>query len=175
MPSPRSTRVLAVAAVLAAAAVGCGSSDDGLLTSSQANDLRSTLNNASAAVRDGRCDNARQAADTGAERVRDLPESVDPDLQDNLAEGFSHLTDRINAECAAEEEATPTPTPSVTETPSPTPTVTPTPSPTPTPTPTPTVTPEPTVTVDPGTGGTPPEETATPDPDAPHRGLGDDE
>lgn len=173
MRSPRRTLALVLAAVAGVGVAGCGTASDDGLTSAQANRLRASINSASANVRDKQCDPARNAADTGAQRVRDLPDSVDPDLQDNLAQGFSRLTDRINAECAADE--TPTPTPSATETPTETPSPTPTETPTETPSPTPTdtATPEPTATVDPGTGGTAPEEESTPDPDAPQRGLGD--
>jgi outer membrane biosynthesis protein TonB len=159
MRAPRSS-IAIVAAACALPLAGCGSSDEGLLSSRQAARLSSALESARRAVDDDppRCNEARDAAQRGVSRAANLPPSVDPDLQANLKDGFNRLVDTINSECgAADEETTPTPTPTVTATPTETPEETPTPSPTPTPeeTPTPEPSPTPTVTATttPDTGG----------------------
>jgi outer membrane biosynthesis protein TonB len=150
----RSVRRLIVlsVAVVALAVTGCGGgSSKGLLTSREAASLNGPLADARRAVEASDCNRARSAAQTGQERALDLPSHVDAKLQRNLVDGFSHLQDRINAECAA--EPTPTPTPTETATPEPTPTETPTPEPTETPSPTPTPTETPTETATPNPGG----------------------
>jgi hypothetical protein len=168
MPALRPLVTLLIAAA-ALPLAGCGSGDEGLLSSRQASRLSDALEDARRAVDDGRCGAAREAAQRGSDGAASLPERVDTELQRNLQDGFNHLVDRINAECA-EEEPEPEPTPDETETPEPTPTPTPTPTETPEPTPTPTVTPDPTPTVEPDTGGTPGEEPS----DEPVRGINDD-
>src|SRR5690349_5814000 len=152
-----------IAVVVLAAALplaGCGSSDKGLLTAREANRLASPLKRAQAAVVAGRCGVARQEAQLAADRTANLSSRVDAKLQRNLADGFNHLVDTINSECAKQEESTPTPTVTTTVTETPTPTVTETETPTPTKTATPTPSPSPTVTVSPTTTVT-----ATPTPD----------
>jgi hypothetical protein len=151
--------VLAVALPLA----GCGSSSDaGLLSSKQASKLRSPLESARRAIDDGKCNTARAQAQKGADRAANLSSRVDAKLQRNLQDGFNHLVDTINSECAKDSK---TPTPTVTDTP--TVTETPTETATETATPTDTVTPEPTETTTatptPDTGGTDGEGTSTGD------------
>lgn len=174
MPPLRRPIALALVAAAVTGAAGCGASDEGQLSARQASRLRSAVNDAREAADKNRCDPARAAAARGSSRVSDLPASVDAKLQDNLQQGFSHLTDRINAECL-QPEATPTPTPSATataaptDTPSPTPTPSSTSSPTPSPTPSATASPEPSATPTTGTGGTSPDEGDSSD--EPKRGI----
>src|SRR4051794_21184824 len=79
---------------------GCGSSDDkGLLTARAANRLESALEDARRAVDDGKCNQARAAAQRGAARASKLSSRTDQALQRNLQDGFNRLVDRINAEC----------------------------------------------------------------------------
>src|SRR3954462_3539058 len=105
--------VLALAAVVPLA--GCGSSsDNGLLSAKQAAKLRSPLEAARRAVDDGKCNVARQAAQKGVDRAVKLSSRVDAKLQRNLQDGFNHLVDTINSECA--KDSTPTATPAETAT-----------------------------------------------------------
>jgi hypothetical protein len=150
---PRLIALPLLAAALLAA--GCGSSKEKLLTQREATRLERTLEQARRAAEDGRCQDAAELATKGSRQAQSLPSRVDPDLQRNLVEGFEHLREQIEQDCA-KPEPTVTPTATPTATPTETPTATPTATPSPTPTPTATVTPEPSVvpTITPDTGGT---------------------
>lgn len=172
MPLLRRPIALALVAAFAAGAAGCGASDQGELSARQSSRLRSAVNDAREAADKDRCNDARAAAQRGTSRVGDLPASVAAKLQRNLQDGFNHLTDRINAECAQPVQ-TPTPTPSATVTVEPTETSTPaptdTPSPTPSPTPSATASPKPSATPTTGTGGASPDQGDSGD--EPKRGI----
>jgi hypothetical protein len=168
VPVPRSVilKVLAAAA-LALPVAGCGSSDKGLLNKKQSKALSQIVDNAQNATDKTRCSNISTQANEGVARVQRM-QSLDPDLRQNLVEGFQHLDETAQTDCA-KTTPTPTETPTATATvapPTPTPTETATtPTPTPSPTPTATTTEVPTVTVVPtetpttGLGGAQPTET----------------
>src|SRR5512132_3215027 len=133
-----SRSLVCLTVVLAAAVSGCGNAQKHLLTPKQAAKLLASLRAADRAATNKQCSTARRAAEQGASRASALSDNVDRQLRANLVDGFNHLVDRINSDCAKPEK-TPTPTPE----PTPTPTSTPSPTPTPTPSPTPTPTPSP--------------------------------
>ena len=131
---------------------GCGSEDPELIPQTRAGALTSTIDEIQAACEDNDTAKAKAAVQAANQQVSELPRRVDTELKRNIRDWLSHIDDRIERDCKAEE--TPTPTPSATETHTPEPTETPTPEPTETPTPEPTetATPEPTVEP-PGDGG----------------------
>ena len=131
---------------------GCGSEDPELIPQTRASALTSTIDEIQSACDDNDTAEAKAAVEAANRQVSELPRRVDADLKRNIRDWLSHIDDRIDRDCKAEE--TPTPTPSATETPTPEPTETPTAEPTETPTaePTETATPEPTVEP-PGDGG----------------------
>jgi outer membrane biosynthesis protein TonB len=130
-------------AAVALLAAGCGEAGKGKISSDQGDKLTAFVDRAQRAVEAGKCGAAQTAASEGAQAALDLKGPVDAKLQDNLVEGFNHLSQRITRECDRPEK-TPTPSPTPTETATEEPTVVPTPSPTPTPTPTEAPTQEPT-------------------------------
>ncbi len=131
---------------------GCGSEDPELIPQTRASALTSTIDEIQAACDDNDTAKAKAAIQAANQQVSELPRRVDTDLKRNIRDWLTHIDDRIDNDCKAEE--TPTPTPSATETPTPSPTETPTPEPTETPTPEPTETPTPEPTVEPpGDGG----------------------
>lgn len=152
--------VLVVLSCTAVALTGCGGSS--LLDGSTASDLQASLGKVQNAIDEGRCGEARSAANAGTKRVEDLPSSVDADLRDRLRTGFQELSDRVGTDC---ESTTPTTTAPETTTTAPT-----TPEPveptTPTAPETPTTTPE-----DPDTT---PIDPPTTDPSTPADPGGDD-
>jgi outer membrane biosynthesis protein TonB len=147
--------LLLAAALSALVLAGCGSENDALIPSEDADTLSTLVAEARAASDAGECDAARRAVREAERQLDALPRQTSRRLKGNLRDWLEHLDGTIADECDAQPEETPTPsaTPEATETPTPEPTETPTPEPTETPTPEPTATPEPTVTVDPGTGG----------------------
>ena len=148
---------LALGLLLAAlATAGCGSEEPELIPQTSASALTSTIDEITAACDDNDAAKAKAAVEAANRQVSELPRRVDAQLRRNIRDWLSHIDDRIDRDCKAEETPTPTPTPEPTETPTPTPepTETPTPEPTETPTPEPTETPTPTPTVEPpGDGG----------------------
>ncbi len=131
---------------------GCGSEDPELIPQTRASALTSTIDEIQAACDDNDTTKAKAAVRAANQQVSELPRRVDTELKRNIRDWLTHIDDRVDNDCKAEE--TPTPTPSATETPTPSPTETPTPEPTETPTPEPTETPTPEPTVEPpGDGG----------------------
>ena len=131
---------------------GCGSEDPELISQTRASALTSTIDEITAACDDNDTAKAKAAVEAANQQVSELPRRVDGELKRNIRDWLTHIDDRIDQDCKADE--TPTPTPSATETPTPEPTETPTPEPTETPTPEPTETPTPEPTVEPpGDGG----------------------
>ena len=140
--------LLALGLLLAVISVaGCGSEDPEFIPQTRASALTSTIDEITAACDAEDPAKAKAAVEAANQQVSELPRRVDAKLKRNIRDWLSHIDDRIERDCKAEE--TPTPTPSATETPTPEPTETPTPEPTETPTPEPTEVP----TVEPG-GGT---------------------
>ena len=123
---------------------GCGSEEPELISQTRASALTSTIDEITAACDDNDAAKAKAAVEAANQQVSELPRRVDGELKRNIRDWLTHIDDRIDRDCKAEE--TPTPTPEPTETPTPEPTETPTPEPTETATPTPTVEP-------PGDGG----------------------
>jgi len=144
---------LALAVLLAAIPLaGCGSDDPELIPQTRASALTSTIDEIQSACDDNDTAKAKAAVEAANQQVSELPRRVDAKLKRNIRDWLTHIEDRIDRDCKAEE--TPTATPEPTETPTPEPTETPTPEPTETPTPEPTETATPTPTVEPpGDGG----------------------
>jgi hypothetical protein len=134
---------------------GCGQDDNPeLIPENRASALTSTIDEITAACDANDTAEAKAAVQAANQQVSELPRRVDAELKSNLRDWLNHIGDRVEQDCAKEEEATPTPTETPTATPTETPTETPTPTPTETPTPTPTETPSATPTVEPpGDGG----------------------
>ena len=141
MPRRFSPLTLAAAALAALAFSGCGSGNPRMLSEDDSQTLIATVDSIEQSVADGDCERAlAQVAELQAQ-VGTLPPTVAKKLRDRLAQGASHLQAQVPQDCAAEEEATPTPTETPTETSTPVPT--PTPAPTEVETPTPAETEEP--------------------------------
>ena len=130
---------LALALLLAALAAGCGSEEPELIPQSRASALTQSVDEVADACEAEEPDRARAALTAANQQVSELPRRVDDQLVANIREWLTHIEGRVDRDCEAEEEETPTPEP--TETPTPEPTETPTPEPTETPTPEPTETP----------------------------------
>jgi outer membrane biosynthesis protein TonB len=146
---------LALGLLLAVLAAGCGSEEPELIPQTDARLLTAAVDEIAAACEAEEPDEARAAITAANQLVSELPRRVDERLRTNLRDWLAHIEGRVDRDCEAEEEETPTPEP--TETPTPEPTETPTPEPTETPTPEPTETPppepEPDVPVEPGGEG----------------------
>ena len=153
VPAVRRLTALSTAC-LALVVAGCGSADEGKITSAQAGKLTNSLDAAQAAYEKGKCADARTAAAEGADKVSGLHGKVDDGLRQNLIDGFSHLEKELASNCDKPEE-TATPTSTATAEPTATEAPTETPSPTPEPTETATPSPEPTVTTEPTASPTP--------------------
>ena len=147
--------LLALGLLLAALPLaGCGSENPELIPATRASALTSTIDEITSACDANDTAKAKAAVRAAKQQVSELPRRVDSELKSNLRQWLRHIDDRVDEDCAKEEEETPTATPAATETPTPEPTETPTPEPTETPTPEPTETPTPTPTVEPpGDGG----------------------
>jgi outer membrane biosynthesis protein TonB len=155
--------ILALGLLLAAISMaGCGSEDPELIPQTRASALTSTIDEITAACDAEDPAKAKAAIEAANQQVSELPRKVSRELKDNIADWLAHIEDRVDSDCKAKAEETPTPTP--TESPTPTPTESPTPTPTETATPEPTETPAaptPTPTVEPpGDGGVPAPEDA---------------
>ena len=152
---------LALGLLLAALPLaGCGSENPELIPATRASALTSTIDEITTACEDNDTGKAKAAVDAANQQVSELPRRVDTELKSNLRQWLRHIDDRIDEDCAKEEEPEPEPTqtatpePTDTATPEPTETATPEPTETPTPKPTETPTPTPTATVEPpGDGG----------------------
>ena len=149
---------------MAIALVGCGGDEDKgePIPAQPADRMVGLLDLAERRSADGLCRSAKAKVNEARGVLEGLPEEVNPDVRQELADGYDRLDELIDGECERPErepeETTTVTTPEPTET-TPTPTET-TPTPTET-TPTPTeTTPTPTETTptpeNPGTGGTPP-------------------
>jgi septum formation inhibitor MinC len=137
---------------------GCGSEDPELIPQTRASALTSTIDKITAACDAEDPAKAKAAIEAANQQVSELPRRVSRELKDNISEWLAHIEDRVDSDCKAEEEETPTPSPTETATPTPTETATPEPTETATPEPTETATPEPTETPavePPGDGGVP--------------------
>ncbi len=136
---------------------GCGKEDPELIPQTRASALTSTIDEITAACDAEDPAKAKAAVEAANQQVSELPRKVSRELKNNITDWLSHIEDRVDSDCKAKAEETPTPT--ATESPTPTPTESPTPTPTETATPEPTETPAeptPTPTVEPpGDGGVP--------------------
>jgi len=140
-------RPLALGLLLAAIPLaGCGSDNPELIPQSRASALASTADEITAACDAHDTAKAKAAVTAANQQVSELPRRVDAKLRRNLQEWLSHIDDRVDRDCKAEEKATPSPTATETETETPTPTRSPSPSPSPSPTATETATASPTET-----------------------------
>jgi hypothetical protein len=161
-------RFVLLVALLAPVLAACGGSETDerkFIAQSRAETLLRSVDRVESDLGEGACEDAARGVGRLREQVSDLPESYDGALVSNLSQWIDYLDQRVVQDCTdAQEEETPTPTPSATETPeeTPTPEATETPeeTPTPEPSPEPTATPTPTVPSPapepPGTGGVSP-------------------
>jgi outer membrane biosynthesis protein TonB len=125
-------------AALALLAAGCGNANKGKLNARQAKRLSEQVELAQANVDKQSCGTAQKAAQEGADIASSFGKNVDPELRDNLVEGFNHLSQRVSSDCDRKAKETPTPTETPTETATEVPTEVPTETPTEVPTETPT-------------------------------------
>jgi predicted small lipoprotein YifL len=149
-------RLFAPLVILAAVLAGCGQSNPKLIPQSNADALTATADKIQAACDAQDRTVARREIRNAEREIDALPSSVDADLRKNLQDWIDQIQSRITADCKAEEQETPTPSPEETETAEPTetptatetaaPTETATEAPTDTATPAPTDTPAPTET-----------------------------
>ena len=137
-------RALPLAIVLGLAAAGCGQDNPELISQDRSQQLLAAVDRIESACSDERPGEVRSALAQAEAQVNELPRQVDESLRDNLRQWLNHIEDRVDRDCEAEPEETPTPTPEATETPVPTATPTPEPTETPEPTAEPTETPAPT-------------------------------
>ena len=107
---------------------GCGSEDPELIPQTRASALTSTIDEIQSACDDNDTAKAKAAVQAANQQVSELPRRVDTELKRNIRDWLSHIDDRIERDCKADE--TPTPSPSPTETPTPSPTETTTTPPT---------------------------------------------
>lgn len=145
-------RVLSVA-LLAVVLGGCASSNPRMIPENRSRALLATVDEIDRAVREGNCVAAAGAVAVAKGQATELPRRVDRKLKDNVTAWLEHIESRLDTDCEAPEEETPTSTPEETETPTATPTETATETPTATPTPTATETVVPTVTASPADPG----------------------
>jgi outer membrane biosynthesis protein TonB len=125
-------------AALAAPAVGCGQDNSrNLIPSANAEQLVAAVDRIGAACADKDVSEARSAVAEAKAEIASLPPRVDDGLEQNMTEWVNRIDRRLERDCEAAEEETPTATPETTETPTPTETATPTPTPTATETPEP--------------------------------------
>jgi membrane-bound lytic murein transglycosylase len=146
---------LALGLLLAAIPLaGCGKENPELIPQDRASALTSTIDEINSACDAKDTAKAKAAVEAANQQVSELPRAVDAELKRNIRQWLRHIDDRVDQDCAKQEESTPTAAPTATETATPEPTETPTPTPTETATPTPTETPSATPTVEPpGDGG----------------------
>jgi hypothetical protein len=111
---------------------GCGSEDPELIPQDRASALTSTIDEITAACDAEDTAKAKAAAEAANRQVSELPRRVDADLKRNIRDWLSHIESRVDNDCEAKQEETPTPTPTETATPTPTETATPAPTPSPT-------------------------------------------
>jgi outer membrane biosynthesis protein TonB len=137
-------RVLLPLAPVLLLVAGCGQDDPGLIPEDRAQALVQTVDQIESACSGEDPIEARRLADEASAQVNELPRSVDDELQRNLRQWVRQVSRRIDSDCEAQPEETPTAT--ETATPEPTETATPEPTETATPEPTETPTPEPTET-----------------------------
>jgi hypothetical protein len=153
MPSARRLLISLLACALLIA--GCGGSDTEstkFIAKSRAAKLQTTLDAVEEDVAADRCDQAASGVERMRAQVADFPAAYDAGLVANVAQWVDHIDARLEGDCGAPEEESPTPSPS----PSPSPTETTEPDETATPD----DTPEPTETAS-------PDPEPTPEPDEP--------
>jgi hypothetical protein len=85
--------------------VACGG-QNGLLDSSQANNLNAQLNSISSAVANGQCGTARTAAQAFSNEVAGLPSSVNTTLVRNLGQGASTVSQLAARDCSSSSSTT---------------------------------------------------------------------
>jgi hypothetical protein len=111
------TLLAAALGVACAFLVACGSSNEKLIPGNDAASLKSYADRVGADVRSGNC-NAQIAADVARARakINALPSSVDPDLRQNLVDGFNNLYTQATTACQGSTETTTETTPTETTT-----------------------------------------------------------
>ncbi len=105
------TLLAAALGVACAFLVACGSSDKKLIPGNDAASLKSYADRVAADVKSGNC-TAQITSDLGRARAKiaSLPSSVDPDLRQNLLDGFNNLYTQATTACQGSTETTTTTT-----------------------------------------------------------------
>jgi hypothetical protein len=176
---PLARRLLISLLACALLIAGCGGSDTEatkFIAKSRAAKLQTTLDAVEEDVAADRCNQAASGVERMRAQVADFPAAYDAGLVANVAQWVDHIDARLESDCGATEEESPTPSPSPSPEPSPTETAEPDETATPddTPEPTETASPDPEPTPEPdepdpvptppasddldGTGGAPGEE-----------------
>jgi hypothetical protein len=104
----RRRRPFGAAAVLALAACfasACGEESNADLSQKRASDLRSSLDQVEARVRDRDCTGAAQQASAFREQVASLPARVDGDLRDALQRSAARLESLVSDQCEPQPAA----------------------------------------------------------------------
>jgi hypothetical protein len=142
-------RVVLLGLAAALLGAGCGQDERGLIPEDRSQELVAAVDRIEAACADEDPAAASAAVAQAGALVNELPRRVDADLKANMNDWLQQIDRRVDRDCEAEPEETPTAEP--TETPTAEPTETPTAEPTETPTAEPTETPtaEPTETAPP--------------------------
>jgi hypothetical protein len=108
----------ALAALVAAAITGCGSSDDKSIPPDASDQLIAQLNQVEDQVNAGQCELAQGGATVFKTKVSDLPSSVDSDTQKDLTQLADNLVELADSQCntgaSGETGAVPPPTESST-------------------------------------------------------------
>ena len=97
---------------------GCGKADPELIPQTRASALTSTIDEINAACDAEDPAKAKAAVEAANQQVSELPRKVNAELKRNIRDWLSHIDDRIDSDCKAKAEETPTPAP--TESPTPT-------------------------------------------------------
>jgi outer membrane biosynthesis protein TonB len=139
-------RVVLLGLAAALLGAGCGQDERGLIPQDRSQELVAAVDRIEDACANEDGAAASEAVAEAGALVNELPRSVDAELKANMTEWLQQIDGRVDRDCEAEPEETPTATPTETATPEPTETATPEPTETATPEPTETATPEPTET-----------------------------
>jgi len=93
--------------VLSLAIAGCGS-DDGTIPPDSSDQLLNLLAGAQSAIGEGECERAQQFAQEFVNQTENLPESVDPEVAEELANAGTNLDNLASddSECSADSLAT---------------------------------------------------------------------
>jgi hypothetical protein len=96
---------------------GCGSDSKGSpIPAAQADNLVKNIQAADQYNADGRCDRAHTKVRDARFVLSQIPQSVDADVRNGIADGLDHLDSLINSECSQQQPTQTTPTQTQTQT-----------------------------------------------------------